>query len=391
MNGTQPGILATADGTVFRGTANGARGVAVGEAVFNTSMTGYQEILTDPSYAGQVVVFTTPHIGNYGSSEDDEQAARVHARAVVTRSLSRSSSSWRSDQPFDEYLEARGTIALSDIDTRRLTRHLREHGAMPVAVGSDIDERELTELAASAPTMEGQDLVASVTTVEPYCQEATAPKRGTVVAYDLGIKRDITRSLASHGLDVTVVPAGTSASEVIAMAPDAVFLSNGPGDPEPLTDSIRAVRGLLGQVPLFGICLGHQVLGLALGATTFKLPFGHHGGNHPVRRLDDGSVAITAQNHGFAVDLWSLTDTARPTAGRLPGSDLLPDLVNTDFGIVRPTHQNLNDGTNEGLRCLEVAAFSVQYHPEAAPGPSDARGLFGDFVAMIEGHRAAAD
>jgi len=384
------GVLATADGAVFVGVSAGADGVAVGEAVFNTAMTGYQEIITDPSYAGQVVVLTAPHIGNYGAAASDNQSSVVHARALVTRSLSRRASSWRADEPFEEYLTERDIVVLSDVDTRRLTRHIRDRGAMPVAVGSDVDEADLVALAAGAPSMAGLNLVAQVTTKEPYFSPASRDRIGSVVAYDFGIKKDIIVSLNARGLDVTVVPATTSAKEALGSNPDGVFLSNGPGDPEPLTDSIAAVQELMGKVPIFGICLGHQILGLAIGAATYKLPFGHHGGNHPVRDLRDGAVAITAHNHGFAVDLWPLSADQQPEMTGLAGADQLPTVVTTPYGEVRPTHQNLNDGTNEGLECLDVAAFSVQYHPEAAPGPNDASGLFRRFVDSMEGRRAEA-
>jgi carbamoyl-phosphate synthase small subunit len=348
-------------------------------------MTGYQEIITDPSYAGQVVVMTAPHIGNYGSTGIDDQADSIHAKALVTRSMSRRASSWRSEEPFADYLTRRGIVALSDIDTRRLTRHIRDNGAMPVAVGSDIDESELASIAAAAPTMAGMDLVQTVTTDKMYVSNPDPESEvvAHVVAYDLGIKRDILTQLNRRGVAVTVVPASTPADTVLAMDPDAVFLSNGPGDPEPLETSIEAVRGLLGRTPLFGICLGHQVLGLALGASTFKLPFGHHGGNHPVRNVGDGTVDITSQNHGFAVDLWSLTGIERPTIDGLPGPEMLAPDTESAFGLIRQTHLNLNDGTNEGLACLDVNAFSVQYHPEAAPGPNDAQKLFDGFVESI--------
>lgn len=378
------GVLVTADGTEFIGSSVGAEGSATGEAVFNTAMTGYQEILTDPSYAGQVVVMTAPHIGNYGSTPLDDQSEVIHATGLVTRSMSRLASSWRSGEAFEKYLARRRVIALSDIDTRRLTRHIRDHGAMPVAIGTDADVSDLADRASNAPTMAGHDLVSGVTTARSYGSLASAPKVGTVVAYDFGIKRDIVTALNRRGLDVVVVPASTSASEALALEPDAVFLSNGPGDPEPLTAQIATVRSLLGEVPVFGICLGHQVLSLALGAATFKLPFGHHGGNHPVRRLSDGSVEITSQNHGFAVDLWSLTDQPAPPSEGLATPDMLPVRVQTRFGEVSASHQNLNDGTNEGIECHDVAAFSVQYHPEAAPGPNDAVRLFDRFASVVE-------
>jgi carbamoyl-phosphate synthase small subunit len=382
------GLLVTADGEVFRGRSVGVAGIATGEVVFNTAMTGYQEIITDPSYAGQVVVLTAPHIGNYGSTAYDDQSPKVHARSLVTRSMSRMASSWRSTQAFDDYLVQRNVVALSDIDTRRLTRHIRDSGAMPVAVGVDTDEAELASIAATTPTMEGQDLASGVSTTELYRSEADDSPIGHVVAYDFGIKRDIIRSMNRRGLDVTVIPASTSATETLALEPDAVFLSNGPGDPEPLKDAVEAIRGLLGETPVFGICLGHQLLGLALGARTFKLPFGHHGGNHPVARLSDGSIEITSQNHGFAVDLWSMTGDERPRRNGLPTPALLPKGVSTAFGAVSATHQNLNDGTNEGMACHDITAFSVQYHPESAPGPNDASRLFDRFVDVTKGSDA---
>jgi carbamoyl-phosphate synthase small subunit len=378
------GLLVTADGTVFRGRSVGADGLATGEAVFNTSMTGYQEILTDPSYAGQVVVMTAPHQGNYGVTGTDAQRPQPAAAGFVMRSLSRRHSSWRAEGSLGDYLSCHGVVALADIDTRRLTRHLRERGAMPVAIGAGVDEAELARAAAAAPGMAGLDLASGVGTDAPYSVPTSRRRVGSVVAVDLGMKADILSQLNRRGLDVTVVPAGAGARDILALGPDGVFLSNGPGDPEPLVTATETLRGLLGEVPVFGICLGHQVLGLALGARTFKLPFGHHGGNHPVRRFVDGRVEITAQNHGFAVDLWSLSSRRPPPRRGLAGRELLPDEVEGPYGRVVPTHQNLNDGTLEGLRCLDVPAFSVQYHPEAAPGPRDAVHLFDEFMDLMD-------
>jgi carbamoyl-phosphate synthase small subunit len=358
--------------------------VASGEAVFNTSMTGYQEILTDLSYAGQVVVMTASHIGNYGLTGLDGQSAGPAVSGFVMRAISRRDSNWRSEGAIAEYLTRYGVVAISDVDTRRLTRHIRERGAMPVAIGTDVDEAELRGIAESAPTMEGQDLVSAVTTPTSYQIAAQGTERGRVVAIDLGIKRDMLDHLTSRGFTVDVVPADTDAESVLGRGPDGVFVSNGPGDPEPLHHTTQTLRGLLGEVPVFGVCLGHQVLGLAVGASTFKLPFGHHGGNHPVRRLEDDRVEITAQNHGFAVDLWSLSEGTPPERKGLAGRELLPARVVGRFGTVESTHQNLNDGTLEGMRLRDVPAFSVQFHPEAAPGPRDARGLFDDFIGLME-------
>ncbi|MGH9053863.1 MAG: glutamine-hydrolyzing carbamoyl-phosphate synthase small subunit [Acidimicrobiia bacterium] len=378
------GLLVTADGEVFRGRSVGAEGVAEGELVFNTSMTGYLEVLTDPSYAGQVVTMTMPHIGNYGVSAEDAQAEAPAAAGLVVRALPRRPSSWRAEGSLGDYLVRHGVVAISEVDTRRLTRHVRERGAMAAALGVGVDQGELARRAAAAPGMSGRDLTGLVSTRRPYRAAASGRARGRIVALDFGMKRDILGRLTERGWDVEVVPATSTAEEVLAARPDGVFLSNGPGDPEPLAGPVEAVRALLGRVPVFGICLGHQLLGLALGARTFKLPFGHHGGNHPVRRLRDGKVEITAQNHGFAVDLWSLCDGRPPDRRGIPGPELLPKVVESEFGELRPTHQNLNDGTLEGLECLEVPAFSVQYHPEAAPGPRDAAGLFDRFGELIE-------
>ncbi len=380
----RPAQLITADGEVFNGHSVGVEGVTTGEAVFNTSMTGYQEILTDPSYAGQVVVMTSPHIGNYGVNPEDDQSGEPAVAGLVVKSLSRRHSNWRSRGSLAEYFRANGVVALADVDTRRLTRHIRDRGAMPIAMGAGVDEAELRQIAAGAPSMLGRDLASEVSTKEPYRLAADADERGLIVAIDLGMKRDILRNLTRRGFAVEVVPAHTSPEDIIGQDPVGVFVSNGPGDPEPLTTTTATIRDLIGRLPLFGICLGHQVLGLAVGASTYKLPFGHHGGNHPVRRLEDGRVEVTAQNHGFAVDLWSLShDEAPPRAG-LAGPELLPAVVETEFGSVRPTHQNLNDGTLEGMVLEDHPVFSVQYHPEAAPGPRDASPLFDRFATLVE-------
>jgi carbamoyl-phosphate synthase small subunit len=326
---------------------------------------------------------TAPHVGNYGVAGADAQAPAPQCSGVVMRSLSRIASNWRHEARLEDYLKESGVVALSGVDTRRLTRHLRSRGAMPMALGTAHDETEIAAAAARARPMDGRDLVSEVTTNTPYDVPAREPARGRIVAYDFGIKGDILGQLAARGLDLTVVPSGTSADDVLGLAPDGVFLSNGPGDPEPLTAIVDAIRSLLGRVPVFGICLGHQLLGLAMGARTFKLGFGHHGGNHPVRNLTTGEVLITAQNHGFAVDLWPLDGGARPARSGVPGPELLPARVGTDFGAVQATHQNLNDGTLEGLSFLDVPAFGVQFHPEAAPGPRDATGLFDRFVDLM--------
>lgn len=377
-------LLVTADGEVFAGYSVGGEGVTTGEAVFNTSMTGYQEILTDPSYAGQVVVMTSPHIGNYGIATADDQSGRPAVSGFVMKALSRRHSNWRSEGSLAEYFRNHGVVAVSDIDTRRLTRHIRDRGAMPVAVGAGVSEAELRQIASDAPRMEGRDLASGVSTKAPYHLDAVGENRGLVVAIDLGMKRDILTNLTTRGFQVDVVPAQTSPADVLVRNPVGVFVSNGPGDPEPLEKTTDTLKGLIGKTPVFGICLGHQVLGLAVGARTFKLAFGHHGGNHPVRRLADGHVDVTAQNHGFAVDLWSLTDAEPPQREGLAGPDLLPESVESAFGTVRPTHQNLNDGTLEGMVLDEYPAFSVQYHPEAAPGPHDASELFDRFADLIE-------
>jgi carbamoyl-phosphate synthase small subunit len=346
--------LVLADGTTFEGEAAGAPAtVTTGEVVFNTVMSGYQEVITDPSYAGQVIAFTYPHIGNYGVSAIDDESRRAHCRGIVVRDLARRPSNWRANADLDMWLRANEVPAITGIDTRRLTRHIRDAGSMPCAFGT-ADEVTLKEAARSAPSTDGVDLVATVTTDEAF---TTGEGSFRVVAYDFGIKTSILRLLAGVAT-VEVVPATTPASEVLARGPDGVFLSNGPGDPAAVTYATDAIRDLLGKVPVFGICLGHQLLANALGGETHKLSFGHHGGNHPVRRLSDDAVEITSQNHNYAV-------------------------VEGSVGAADVTHVNLNDGVIEGLRCRDVPAFSVQYHPEAGPGPHDARYLFDDFLDLM--------
>ncbi|MDQ1502493.1 MAG: carbamoyl-phosphate synthase small subunit [Actinomycetota bacterium] len=369
----EPALLVLTDGAEFEGEAIGAftdpeaqLTVATGEFVFNTAMSGYQEVLTDPSYAGQVITFTYPHIGNYGTNPADEESGGVRCAGIVVRELARRASNWRSEEGLDAYLRRHRVPGLAGIDTRRLTRHLRDQGALPGAFGTD--EAAVRAAAARATGTDGLDLVATVTCAEPYLapgNHADAPF--SVVAYDFGIKSSILRRLTAAGCRVEVVPASTTAEDVLARRPDGVFLSNGPGDPAGVVAAPDAIRGLLGEVPVFGICLGHQLLGLALGGTTTKLPFGHHGANHPVRRLRGGTVEITSQNHNYAVDAESL---ALPECGR-----------------AEVTHVNLNDGVVEGLKVERLRAFSVQYHPEAAPGPHDATYLFDDFTALMGASR----
>jgi carbamoyl-phosphate synthase small subunit len=359
----RPAHLVLADGTTFEGEAIGAEppgGVATGEVVFNTVLTGYQEVISDPSYAGQIITFTYPHIGNYGTNPDDDEARRPFCRGVVVRELARRHSNWRATDDLDGFLRRHGIPGIGGVDTRRLTRHIRDAGAMPGAFGT-ADHPTLAAAAAAEPSTDGIDLVATVTTDQPYTV-GDGPKR--VVAYDYGIKRTILRHLGELAV-VEVVPASTPAEEVVARRPDGVFLSNGPGDPEAVTYAIDNIRLLLGEVPVFGICLGHQLMAAALGGSIHKLPFGHHGGNHPVRHLDSGAVEITSQNHNYAV-----------TEGSLDAAEV--------------THVNLNDGVIEGIRSTQVPAFSVQYHPEAGPGPHDSRYLFTLFDRLMDGKSLAA-
>jgi carbamoyl-phosphate synthase small subunit len=353
-------LLVLADGTTFEGFAVGHRpdaGLTAGEVVFNTALVGYQEILTDPSYAGQIITFTYPHIGNYGVNGDDDEARAPHCRGVIVRDLARRPSSWRATEDLPGFLDRHRVAGIAGIDTRRLTRHIRSAGAMPGAFG--VADRDTLLAAAQADGgTDGRDLGADVTAPEAY---TVGPDNASlfVVAYDFGIKRSIVDQLVHAGCQVEVVPASTTAADVLAREPDGVFLSNGPGDPEAVGYARDNVKGLLGKLPVFGICLGHQIMALALGASTFKLRFGHHGGNHPVRNLATGHVEITSQNHNYAVDADSL-----PTGANI-------------------SHLNLNDGDLEGMRAEELRAFSVQYHPEAGPGPHDARYLFGEFIDLM--------
>ncbi|MGA1172357.1 MAG: glutamine-hydrolyzing carbamoyl-phosphate synthase small subunit [Ilumatobacteraceae bacterium] len=359
----RPALLVLQDGSVFEGEAIGASSseisapvIARGEVVFHTGLSGYQEILTDPSYAGQIITFTTPHIGNYGTSAADNESSKIFARGVIVRELARRRSNWRSDDSLDSFLKRHDISGIAGIDTRRLTRVLRDSGAMPGAFGT-ASESELRQAAAKEKGTAGRNLVAQVTTTKSYVHGAGKFK---VVAFDFGIKTTILNCLAEFAT-VHVVPASTSAAEVMALSPDGIFLSNGPGDPEMVHGAPATIRELFGTgVPMFGICLGHQLMALALGGKTFKLPFGHHGANHPVRNLAMNTVEITSQNHNFCVDADSLA------------------------GKAEVTHVNLNDNTNEGMRVLGANAFSVQYHPEAGPGPHDSRYLFGEFVSRME-------
>lgn len=373
-------ILALEDGRTFSGESFGATGTVTGEVCFNTSMTGYQEVLTDPSYRGQIVSMTYPHIGNYGVNEEDEESASPHVRGFVVGELCRHPSNWRSTEGLAEYLERYGVLGIEDIDTRALTKHLRSAGAMRACLTTELSAEDAVETARQAPPMEGSDFVKEVSTPENYewngesrrwvlinpCTgqegnyEELPPASYRIVAYDFGIKYNILRCLRQVGFEVTVVTARTTAEEVLALKPDGVFLSNGPGDPSALTYIHEEIRKLLGKVPLFGICLGHQILAHAVGGKTFKLKFGHRGGNQPVKDIRRGTVAITAQNHGFAVD-----------------PETLP-------ANVEVTHINLNDNTVEGFRHKDYPVFSVQYHPEAAPGPNDAVYFFGEFIELIK-------
>ncbi|HEX2088946.1 MAG TPA: glutamine-hydrolyzing carbamoyl-phosphate synthase small subunit [Actinomycetota bacterium] len=375
-------LLVLEDGSTFRGRAFGAEGEAFGEAVFNTAMSGYQEVLTDPSYAGQIVTMTSPHQGNYGVNDEDRESRDVQVAGFVIREASRRASSWRSRTTLAEYLEAAGVVGVEGIDTRRLTRRIREAGAMRAGISTlDLDPESLGARVRAQPTMEGADLASSVSTARVVsAAESIGPPRQThrtfrVAAYDYGIKWNILRNLAESGCDTELFPAHTPASELLKGGFDGVFLSNGPGDPAATTYGVDAVRTLIGKLPIFAICLGHQLLALALGGRTYKLRFGHRGVNQPVKDLDTGRIEITSHNHGFAVDPDGWTRN-RPAGDR-------PVEVESAFGRVALTHWNLNDGTLEGLRCIDVPAFSVQYHPEASPGPHDSGHLFRRFLDLM--------
>ncbi len=374
-------ILALEDGRVFRGKGFGAPAECSGEVVFNTALTGYQEIFTDPSYAGQIVVLTNPQIGNYGTTPRDDESARPYIEGLITREFSPMSSNWRSTQVADEYLEKYNVPVIADVDTRAIVRHLRANGVMRGVISTKVtDVDALVAKARAIRKMDGTDLASTVSTKAPYEWTASDPRNETgdkllppdaaggsrpmhVVAYDFGIKQNILRMLARENCRITVVPAMTSAADVLAMKPDGVFFSNGPGDPEPLEYAQKNVQELAGKTPMFGICLGHQIFGLALGGKTYKLKFGHHGANHPIKNLETGKVEITSQNHNYAVD---------------------PETLDND--TVEVTHVNLNDQTVAGLKHKEHPMFSVQYHPEASPGPHDSHYLFKQFRRMMEQH-----
>lgn len=386
-------VLALADGTVFRGRALGYEGETVGEVVFNTAMSGYQEILTDPSYKGQIVTMTCPHIGNYGITPEDVESHRVWAEGFVVTEACARPSNWRSERSLDEYLREAKVVGLQGIDTRALTRHLREQGSQQAVISHlELDAARLIEKARRAPSIVGRDLVKEVTCAKPYewtessgrwlpnggfngAGGSPRARRWHVVVYDFGVKLHILRRLVDMGCRVTVVPAGTAPAEVEALKPDGIFLSNGPGDPEGVPYASASARHFIGKRPMMGICLGHQMLGLAAGLKTYKLKFGHHGANHPVMDLRTRKVEITSQNHNFAVQIPG-------QQGPAPGART----VDTPFGRLQLSHVSLNDDSVEGMVFLDRPAFSVQYHPEASPGPHDASYLFEEFVQSMEKH-----
>lgn len=354
-------ILMLQDGHFFIGKTFGDEGESIGEVCFNTGMTGYQEILTDPSYCKQIVTMTAPHIGNYGINSEDVESKKIQVSGFVIKEETEVPSNWRSTQSIGDYLKEQNIVGIQGVDTRALTRHIRNHGAMNGIISTiDMDIESLREKLNHTPEMAGLDLAKEVTCSQSYNWTSTTNGKYKVAAIDFGIKHNILRLLESHGCDVTVFPCHVSPIEIMNFNPDGVFLSNGPGDPSAVKYAIEMVKDILGKKPIFGICLGHQILALALGSKTFKLKFGHRGCNHPVKNIENGKVEITSQNHGFAVDLDSLPHN------------------------VEPTHINLNDNTSEGIRCDELNAFSVQYHPESSPGPHDSHYLFKQFIDMIE-------
>lgn len=376
-------VLLLEDGTVFEGISFGAKGQKCAEVVFNTSMTGYQEIMTDPSYHEQIITMTYPLIGNVGTNKADTESRKVFARGFIVKENCDYPSNFRNKEPLSDYLKANNVVGAEGIDTRSLVKHIRSEGAMRGIISStEFSIKKLSKKLQEYPGLIGRDIVKDVTVRKSYTwdkgvidilnnQQIRPPTKYKVVAFDFGIKQNILRLLRSHGCDIYVVPAQTSARDVLARKPDGVFLSNGPGDPAPVSYAIETIRQLLGKVPIFGICLGHQLLALALGAKTYKLKFGHRGANHPVKNLETGKIEITSQNHGFCVDMDTLKRKARPPAAR----------------DVELTHINLNDHTLEGIRCSELKAYSVQYHPEASPGPHDSNYLFETFLNLMEQHR----
>ncbi len=409
----RPAVLVLEDGTVFHGSAAAAQGEVFGEICFNTALEGYLEVITDPSYAGQIVVMTYPQIGNYGVNKDDVQAKEPALRGLVVRDMCQTPSNWRSTSSLPEFLKAYNVVAIEGIDTRALVRHIRDHGAQRAVISTiETDEAILLEKVRASESIIGVNLAATVSIEESQhfegnkelhsfaVVEAEEP-RFKVLAYDCGAKRSILENLVRVGCEVTIVPWDTKAEEVLELAPDGVFLSNGPGDPEAVEATYNQVRKLLGKVPIFGICLGHQMICKAAGAQIEKLKFGHHGGNQPVMNLMTGRVEITAQNHGFGLVFESLGPLIPELSGGLSEHPddlrywttrrIAPVVANDRFGRIRLTHVNLNDGTAEGIACLDIPAFSVQYHPEASPGPTDAHYLFQAFTRLMEGDKDYLD